>query len=120
MEEIKKELKEFKSSLEEVGDEEYKNYFSRMTNIMESLTDKVEEAIVNIESIEENVGFMDEDLSNIQDELFEEVSIEDLDNMDDEYEEVKCVHCNKPIFIEQSALKFNKEIPCPYCHKNII
>ena len=55
----------------------------------------------------------------VQDELFEELSIDELNDMEDEYTEINCAHCNKPIFIEQSALSNNDEIPCPYCHKNI-
>ncbi len=120
VEEVKKQLEEFKNSLKDIENHKYKNYFSTMTNIVDKLSDIVEGVMVNLESLEENIGFMDKDLSNIQDELFEEVSIEDLDNMDNEYEEIKCVHCQKPIFIEQSALKNGTKIPCPYCHKNII
>lgn len=120
MEEIRKQLGEFRNSLNNIEDEKYKDYFSRMTSIMDAFSNKVEEVIVNMETIEENVDFMDKDLSNIQDELFEEVSIEELNDIEDEYKEINCVHCNKPIFIEQSALDSGKEIPCPYCHKNII
>ena len=69
--------------------------------------------------MEENMQFLDDDLSNIQDELFEEVSIDELCDMEDEYIEINCAHCNKPIFMEKSALDSKEQIPCPYCHENI-
>ena len=83
------------------------------------MTNKIAGVVVNQEAIEENMQFLDDDLSNIQDELFEEVSIDELCDMEDEYVEVNCIQCNKPIFMEKSALSSKEQIPCPYCHKNI-
>lgn len=119
MEELSKEIENFKKNLSNIENEEYKEYFNNISSILEIMNAKIEELTINQETIEENIKFMDDDLSNIQDELFEEVSIDELNDMEDEYKEVNCVHCNKPIFIEQSALSSNEEIPCPYCHKNI-
>lgn len=119
MEELSKEIENLRKSLSKIENKEYKEYFSSMSSILEVMSAKIEELTVNQETIEENMKFMDDDLSNIQDELFEELSIDELNHMDDEYTEVNCVHCHKPIFIEQSALSNNKEIPCPYCNKNI-
>lgn len=119
MEELSKEIEKFKNSLSKIQDKEYGEYFKNMVNILELMDSKIEELTVNQESIEENIKFMDDDLTNIQDELFEEVSIDELNDMEDEYTEVNCSHCNKTIFIEQSALSNNNEIPCPYCHQNI-
>ena len=119
MEELRKEIEEFKDSLSYVKDDTYRKYFENIQSILNSMTNKIEEIVVNQEAIEENMQFLDDDLSNIQDELFEEVSIDELCDMEDEYVEVNCVHCNKPIFMEKSVLNSNEEIPCPYCHENI-
>lgn len=119
MEKLRKEIEEFKNSLSHVENDAYKKYFENIQSILTSMADKIEEVIVNQETIEENMQFLDDDLSGIQDELFEEVSIDDLCHMEDEYVEVNCVHCSKPIFMEKSALSSKEQIPCPYCHKNI-
>lgn len=119
MEKLRKEIEEFKNSLSNVEDNEYKKYFESIQSILTTMTNKIEEVVVNQETIEENMQFLDDDLSNIQDELFEEVSIDELCDMEDEYVEVNCIHCNKPIFMEKSALSSKEQIPCPYCHKNI-
>ena len=74
----------------------------------------MEEVIVKQESLEENVGYIGEDLTDIQDELFEEVTFEDLMDIEDEYVEVKCKCCGKPLFVEKDALNKNNNIPCPF------
>ena len=119
MEEIRNDIEDLKKKVSSIESNEYKDCFDKLTSVLENMSDKIEELIVNQESIEENIRFMDDDLTDIQDELFEEVSIDELNDMDDEYTEINCAHCGKSIFIEQSALNNNNEIPCPYCDKNI-
>lgn len=119
MEELKNKIDCFKESLSKIEKTEYKECFNDIYSILNTMNDKLEELLVNQESIEERMQFLDEDVSGIQDELFEEVSIEELNDIEDEYTEINCIHCNKPIFIEKSALKNNAHIPCPYCHENI-
>lgn len=119
MEELRKEIENLRKSIAKIESNEYKDCFDNVFSILEIMNQKIEELTVTQESIEENIKFMDDDLTNIQDELFEELSIDELNDMEDEYTEINCVHCNKPIFIEQSALSNNEEIPCPYCKKNI-
>lgn len=119
MEELRKEVENLRKNMSKIENDKYKECFDNVISILEIMNQKIEELAVNQESIEENIKFMDDDLTNIQDELFEELSIDDLNDMEDEYTEINCVHCNKPIFIEKSALSNNEEIPCPYCKKNI-
>lgn len=119
MEELSKEIENLKKNLSKIEKKEYKECFQNVFSILEIMNQKIEELTINQETIEENIKFMDDDLTNIQDELFEELSIDELNDMEDEYTEINCVHCHKPIFIEQSTLSNNEEIPCPYCNKNI-
>ena len=120
MEELKNKIEILRDNLVKIENDEYKKMFQDVYSVLDSMNDKIEELVVNVETLEENFRFMDDDLSGIQDELFEELSIDDLDEaIDDEFTEIKCCHCDKPIFIEKSALSGNNEIPCPYCHKDI-
>ena len=59
--------------------------------------------------------YIDNDLTDIQDELFEEVTFDDLNGLEDEYVEINCEKCSKPLFVEQQALNNNNSIPCPFC-----
>lgn len=119
MEELSKEIEALKKNLSKIENKDYKECFDNVYSILEVMNQRIEELTVNQETLEENIRFMDDDLSNIQDELFEEMSIDELNDIEDEYTEINCIHCNKPIFIEQSTLSNNEEIPCPYCKKNI-
>lgn len=119
MEELRKEIDNLKTSLSKVEDKEYKECFDGIFSVLNTMSDKLEEMLVNQETMEEKMQYLDEDVSGIQDELFEEVSIDELNDIEDEYTEINCANCHKPIFIEKSALENNAQIPCPYCNKNI-
>ena len=119
MEELRTEIEDLKNNLSKIENKEYKECFNSVFSILEIMNQKIEELTINQETLEENIKFMDDDLTNIQDELFEELSIDELNDIEDEYTEIICSHCNKAIFMEQSTLSNNDEIPCPYCNKNI-
>lgn len=116
MREIFEEIENIKSTINDIEDENYKELFTRISSVLINLSDKMEEVIVKQESLEENVGYIGEDLTDIQDELFEEVTFEDLMDIEDEYVEVKCKCCGKPLFVEKDALNENNNIPCPFCN----
>lgn len=116
MRDIFEEIEVIKDTIQSIEDEKYKELFAKISNVLTNLSDKVEEIIVKQESLEENVGYIGEDLTDIQDELFEEVTFEDLMDIEDEYVEVKCKCCGKPLFVEKNALDKNNNIPCPFCN----
>ena len=66
--------------------------------------------------LDENVSLINDDLSEVQDEIFEEVTFEELEEFEDDYVETICNNCKKVLYVERSVLKNNEEIPCPYCN----
>lgn len=120
MKELKSKIEQLNTSLDSIPSGEYKVLFENVSSILEGITSKIEEVMVNETVLAETVNYLNADLSDIQEELFEEVSLEELDNLEDEYAETFCEHCSKPIFIEATALEEKNEIPCPYCGENII
>ena len=120
MKEIKNKIEKLNANISKIKDENYKELFNEVSSILEGLSSKVQEIMVNEAVLAENLKYMDDDISDIQEELFEEVSLEELDEIEEEFKEVSCKVCGKTIYIEASALKENKEIPCPYCDENII
>ncbi|MGL5480109.1 MAG: CD1247 N-terminal domain-containing protein [Clostridium sp.] len=119
MDNFKNKISSLRVSVENLEESKEKMIFDSLLEIIDGLSLKVEELTVNQEAIQENIQYMDDDLSGIQEELFEELSFEDLDDIEDEYVEITCNSCNKPIFIEKSAMNKNENIPCPYCGGNI-
>ncbi|MEQ8198688.1 MAG: CD1247 N-terminal domain-containing protein, partial [Clostridiaceae bacterium] len=112
---FKNEVHKIQEAVESLRDSENKDIIRSLLSLIEDLNDKIEEIQVNVETIQENVEFLDNDISEIQEDLFEEVSIEDLQDIDDDFKEVTCPQCNKPIFIESSAIESGVSIPCPFC-----
>ena len=120
MKDIKFKIKSVKEIISSVEEEKYKNIFDSFLSIIEDITDSLEEMDYKQESLEESVNYIDEDIIGLQDELFEEVSIEDLMEMEEEYVEINCKNCNKHLFVEKESLDNNKDIPCPFCNNEAI
>lgn len=119
MKEIKENIKNLQNSISKIDDKEYKELFKNVENILSSLSNKIEELMTNQAVLADKLNCIDDDIVDIQDELFEEVSIEELEEMEDDYKEISCKNCGKPIYIENSTLQKESKIPCPYCGENI-
>lgn len=117
MRDIYTKINEVKNKIDnlDIKDEQYRDIFNSFSDILLDLSSKVEDVTLRQEYLEENMEYIDNDLTDIQDELFEEVSFDDLNSIEDEYVEIKCEKCNKPLFVEQEALNNNTSIPCPFC-----
>ena len=109
-------IEDLKNVISEIEDPNYKVIFNKLVNIIDELNEKVLEMEVRQEVLEEDLEYIDKDIIGIQDELFEEVSIEDIIEMEDEYIEINCKHCNKPLFVEKDNV-LNNDIPCPFCNE---
>ena len=73
------------------------------------------EKVLDYRTTSEDLKFMMAKVSNYSLYAFEEVSFDDLNSIEDEYVEIKCDNCDKPLFVEQQALNNNSSIPCPFC-----
>ena len=110
-------IDQIKTKINDIKDDKYSDIFNSLTDILTDLSSKVEDLSLRQEYLEENIEYIDNDLTDIQDELFEEVSFDELSDLEDEYVDIKCEKCSKPLFVEQQALNNNNAIPCPFCGK---
>ena len=111
-------IEKLKEEISNLEDNKYKSIFNNIISILDDITVSIEEIDCKQDSLEENIKYIDEDIIGLQDELFEEVSIEDLIELEDEYVEIKCKNCEKPLFVEKETVKHKKNIPCPFCSKD--
>ena len=118
MKKIFDEINDLRQVINDIDDEKYINILSAISGVVNDMALKVEEIIVKQEAIEENMEYIGDDLTDMREELFEEVSFDDLENLEDEYEEIHCHNCGKPLFVERKAIENNSSIPCPFCNKN--
>lgn len=120
MKEIKDKIEKIKKEVSLIEDERYNNIFKSILSVIEDMTYSMEKMNDKQDSLEESVKYIDEDIIGIQDELFEEVSIEDLIEIEEEYVEINCKSCDKPLFVEKESITQNKNLPCPFCNKDAI
>lgn len=95
-------------------------FYKVATNILDCLNDEVSQMNEKIKNINENINFLNADVSELQDQLFEEVSIEDLEDIEDSYDELECKNCGKKLYIEVDAIKNNENLHCPNCNANLV
>lgn len=117
MKEVKFKIEKLKEEISSIEDNKYKDIFNSILSIVSDISESIDEIDYKQESLEENIKYMDEDIIGLQDELFEEVSIEELIELEDEYIEINCKNCNKPLFVEKETINNNNKIPCPFCNK---
>ena len=115
MRDVYTKIDQVKNKINDIKDEKYADIFNSLSDILLDLSSKVEDLNSRQEYLEENIEYIDNDLTDIQDELFEEVTFDDLNGFEDEYVEINCEKCNKPLFVEQQTLNNNNPIPCPFC-----
>lgn len=119
MKEIKDKINTLTQKISQIEDSN-KEVLEDIVEILKNITESIETTNLRQDYLEENLKYMDEDLSDIQEELFEEVSIEDLIEMDDEFVEIKCNNCNQTLFVEKETMENKKAVNCPLCHENTL
>ena len=119
MKEVKEKISNLTTKISQIENSN-KEILEDIVEILKDITTAIETTNLRQDYLEENLKYMDEDLSDIQEELFEEVSIEDLIEMDDEFVEIKCNNCSQVLFVEKETTENKKTIICPFCHKNTI
>lgn len=116
MRELVDKIEQLNSLINKIENDTYKEVFTSITEILSNLSNKIDDINGRQEYLEENMEYIGDDLTDIQEELFEEVSFDDLTELEDEYVEINCDECKKPLFVEKQSLANNTSIPCPFCN----
>ena len=114
MVELYTKIDQIKTKINDIKDDKYSDIFNSLTDILTDLSSKVEDLSLRQEYLEENIEYR---YSILKMKSIIEVSFDELSDLEDEYVEIKCEKCSKPLFVEQQALNNNNSIPCPFCGK---
>ena len=89
---------------------------SVMIGILEEVAMSIEDLEENSLALGEEIDALSDDLSDVEDVVFEDDDDEDDEDedYDDDYFEVECPNCEEPLTIDDKALAAG-EIQCPNC-----
>lgn len=92
---------------------------SVMIGILEEIGLSIEDLEENTQALGEEIDVLSDDLSDVEDVVFDEDEDEDEDEDDEDYDndwfEVECPTCEEPLVIDDKALA-DGMIQCPNCH----
>ena len=90
---------------------------SVMIGILEEIGLSIEDLEENTQALGEEIDVLSDDLSDVEDVVFDEDEDEDEDDedYDDDWFEVECPTCEEPLVIDAKALA-DGMIQCPNCH----
>ena len=91
-------------------------------DVLDSFAEEVNNVNLAQMELEEYVESIDEDLTDLEEEVYEEVMDEEYDDdmyddLDDDMVEVACPHCHELVTFESDILDDDDavEVTCPYC-----
>ena len=90
---------------------------SVMIGILEEIGLSIEDLEENTHALGEEIDVLSDDLSDVEDVVFDEDEDEDEDDedYDDDWFEVECPTCEEPLLIDDKALA-DGMVQCPNCH----
>ncbi len=111
-------LKGLMDGLDLKNDSKEAKIFSEIVVILESMANEIEAINSLQEELEEYVDAIDEDLTMLEEDYYDEDFDEDYDELDD-YEELVCPKCNETIYLDYNITDDKDSITCPNCNEII-
>lgn len=85
----------------------------KIIEVLEDVSDSIDTLEEAQQELDEYVENMDDDLAEVEEELFGE------EDEDDDFLEIECPHCHEVIYFDQDALAGDTLI-CPVCNQAIL
>ena len=96
---------------------------------LEAFAQQSEETGEKLDELEQYVGEIDSDVSDLEEVIFSEDDDDELDEDDEDDEEdggeddglieYECPHCGTVIFFDEEAFDMEEEHLCPNCHRPV-
>lgn len=92
----------------------------KVIETLEDFADAIVELNEDTDEIAEYIEAMDEDLTNIEDDLYEDDDEDDEDDEDIDFVELECPNCNEEIYVDEDLLyEDDIDVVCPRCNEKI-
>ncbi len=85
-------------------------------DILEDFADAIVELDEDTEEIVEYLEAMDEDLTNVEDDIYEDYDYDE--DYDIDFIEIECPNCHEDVYIDEDLLDEDDiDVVCPRCHE---
>lgn len=87
-----------------------------IVNVLEEMADEIIDLEESLDETDEYIQTIDEDLAQLEDDIYEDDDDEDDEDVDDdEYVAVECPSCNEIIYFDPDIFTDEEHITCPKC-----
>ncbi len=88
---------------------------TEIVNVLKAMAEEVDEISGSQKDMEDYIDAMDEDLSSLQDDVYDN----DYELFEDEgnnFIQLKCSNCGDDVYVDKDIIKQKEKITCPNCH----
>ncbi|MCM8711035.1 hypothetical protein M2651_08345 [Clostridium sp. SYSU_GA19001] len=91
---------------------------SEIASILKTMAEEIDLLRENQNEMEDYVDAIDEDLSNLEEDIYDDEECEEDDL--GSYINLQCPHCEETVYIDRDICRCNEKITCPNCHKEVL
>ncbi len=92
---------------------------TEIINVLKVIAEEVDEISESQKDMEDYINAIDEDLSSLQDDIYDN-DYELFEDEGDNFIQLKCSNCGDDVYVDKDIVKQKEKITCPNCHNLII
>jgi len=93
---------------------------TEIVNVLKSMAEEIDDLSRAQKDMENYVDAMDEDLADLQDNLYDDdYEICKCKDEGENFTEIQCPNCNDTVYVDKDILEQQEELMCPNCHSSI-
>ncbi|WPC40922.1 CD1247 N-terminal domain-containing protein [Clostridium sp. JS66] len=91
---------------------------TEIINVLKVIAEEVDEISESQKYMEDYIDAIDEDLSSLQDDMYDD-DYELCEDEGDNFIQLKCSNCGDDVYVDKDIVKQKEKITCPNCHNLI-
>ncbi|AKN34018.1 hypothetical protein Ccar_25560 [Clostridium carboxidivorans P7] len=91
---------------------------NEIINVLKVIAEEVDEISESQKYMEDYIDAIDEDLSILQDDMYDD-DYELCEDEGDNFIQLKCSNCGDDVYVDKDIVKQKEKITCPNCHNLI-
>lgn len=91
---------------------------TEIINVLKVIAEEVDEISESQKDMEDYIDAIDEDLSSLQDDIYDD-DYELCEDEGDNFIQLKCSNCGDDVYVDKDIIKQKEKITCPNCHNLI-